>query len=57
MLLGVRPDLRRRLVREGHKVRLYVPFGKHWYGYSMRRFQENPAVAGYVVKALFVRNR
>jgi proline dehydrogenase len=26
-------------VREGHKVRLYVPFGKHWYGYSMRRFQ------------------
>jgi proline dehydrogenase len=57
MLLGVRPDLRRRLVREGHKVRLYVPFGEHWYGYSMRRFQENPAVAGYVVKALFVRNR
>lgn len=57
MLLGVRPELRRSLVRDGHKVRLYVPFGEHWYGYSMRRFKENPAVAGYVFKALFSRNR
>ncbi len=53
MLLGVRPELRRRLVREGHTVRLYVPFGTHWYGYSMRRFKENPEIAGYVFKALF----
>jgi proline dehydrogenase len=57
MLLGVRPELRKRLVREGHRVRLYVPFGEHWYGYSTRRFKENPEVAGYVVKALFMRNQ
>jgi proline dehydrogenase len=56
MLLGVRPELRKRLVRDGHRVRLYVPFGEHWYGYSTRRFKENPEVAGYVFKALFVRN-
>jgi len=52
MLLGVRPELRRALVREGHRVRLYVPFGEHWYAYSLRRFKENPEVAGYVVRAL-----
>ncbi len=57
MLLGVRPELRRRLVRDGHKVRLYVPFGQHWYGYSTRRFKENPEIAGYVFKALFMRNQ
>ena len=56
MLLGVRPELRRRLVREGHRVRLYVPFGEHWYGYSVRRFKENPEIAGYVFRALFTRN-
>ncbi|MGA9116454.1 MAG: proline dehydrogenase family protein [Bacteroidota bacterium] len=57
MLLGVRPELRRKLVKEGHRVRLYVPFGEHWYGYSVRRFKENPEIAGYVFKALFQRNR
>jgi proline dehydrogenase len=56
MLLGVRPELRRRLLHAGHKVRLYVPFGQHWYGYSTRRFKENPEIAGYVFKALFKRN-
>lgn len=56
MLLGVRPELRRKLVRDGHKVRLYVPFGEHWYGYSIRRFKENPEIAGYVFRALFTRN-
>jgi proline dehydrogenase len=56
MLLGVRPELRRKLVRDGHKVRLYVPFGEHWSGYSTRRFKENPEIAGYVFKALFTRN-
>jgi proline dehydrogenase len=56
MLLGVRPELRKKLVADGHKVRLYVPFGEHWYGYSTRRFKENPEVAGYVFKALFTRN-
>ena len=53
MLLGVRPELRRRLLQDGHRVRIYVPFGKHWYKYSIRRFKENPQVAGYVLKALF----
>ncbi len=57
MLLGVRPELRRSLVRKGHRVRLYVPFGEHWYGYSTRRFKENPEIAGYVFKAIFKRNR
>jgi proline dehydrogenase len=57
MLLGVRPELRKKLVRDGQKVRLYVPFGEHWYGYSMRRFKENPEIAGYVFKAIFVRNQ
>jgi proline dehydrogenase len=56
MLLGVRPELRRKLIDDGHKVRLYVPFGEHWYGYSMRRFKENPEIAGYVFKALFTHN-
>ncbi len=56
MLLGVRPELRRRLVKEGHRVRLYVPFGEHWYGYSTRRFKENPEIAGYVFKAIFMPN-
>lgn len=57
MLLGVRPELRNTLVKEGHKVRLYVPFGEHWYGYSMRRFKENPEIAGYVARAVFMRNK
>lgn len=57
MLLGVRPDLRSRIVRDGHRLRIYVPFGKHWYQYSLRRFKENPQIAGYVLKALFSGNR
>lgn len=57
MLLGVRPELRRSLVAAGNTVRLYVPFGEHWYGYSVRRFQENPEIAGYVFKAIFSFNR
>jgi proline dehydrogenase len=47
-LLGVRPQLEEALVREGHRVRIYVPFGRHWYEYSMRRLQENPKIAGYI---------
>ena len=45
MLLGVREDLGRQLVREGHRLRVYVPFGRRWYEYSVRRLQENPAMA------------
>jgi proline dehydrogenase len=48
MLLGVRSELGEELVREGHRLRLYVPFGRQWYEYSLRRLQENPKIAGYV---------
>ena len=48
MLLGVRPELGDRLVREGHRLRIYVPYGRKWYEYSLRRLQENPKVAGYI---------
>jgi proline dehydrogenase len=48
MLLGVRPALGDRLVREGHRLRIYVPYGRQWYAYSMRRLQENPKIAGYI---------
>jgi proline dehydrogenase len=48
MLLGVRPPLGDQLVREGHRLRIYVPFGRHWYAYSLRRLQENPKIAGYI---------
>lgn len=53
MLLGVRPDLRAKILRDGHRLRIYVPFGARWYQYSIRRFKENPQVAGYVLKSLF----
>ena len=48
MLLGVRPALGDELVRGGHRLRIYTPFGKHWYAYSLRRLQENPKIAGYI---------
>jgi len=48
LLLGVRPDLADRLVADGQRVRIYVPFGRQWYEYSLRRLQENPKIAGYV---------
>ena len=55
MLLGVRPLAGDRLVRDGHRLRVYVPFGTHWYGYSMRRLQENPKIAGYIASDTFGR--
>jgi proline dehydrogenase len=48
MLLGVRAPRGDELVRAGHRLRIYVPFGTHWYEYSVRRLQENPKIAGYV---------
>ncbi|MDP8205841.1 MAG: proline dehydrogenase family protein [Candidatus Electryonea clarkiae] len=53
MLLGVTESLRRQIVLEGHKMRVYVPFGKDWYAYSTRRLKENPKIAGYVFKDIF----
>jgi proline dehydrogenase len=55
MLLGVKSDLRSQIAADGHRIRIYVPFGTHWYRYSLRRFKENPRMAGYVFKALFSR--
>ena len=48
MLLGVREPRADRLVREGHRLRIYVPYGEQWYAYSLRRLQENPKIAGYI---------
>ncbi len=53
MLLGVREDLRSKIVADGHRLRVYVPYGERWYAYSIRRLKENPAMAGYIVKAMF----
>jgi proline dehydrogenase len=55
MLLGVRADRGRRLVADGHPLRVYVPYGERWYEYSLRRLQENPKVAGYVAKDMLGR--
>ncbi len=55
MLYGVTPELRKSIVEKGHKMRVYVPFGEDWFGYSTRRLKENPKIAGDIVKALFKR--
>ena len=55
MLLGVTPDLRTRIVNDGYKMRVYVPFGKDWFGYSTRRLKENPKMASLIIKGLFYR--
>jgi len=57
MLLGVREELRRRLLAAGHPVRVYVPYGESWYAYSLRRLKENPAIAGHVLRNLIDRRR
>ncbi|MBD3871149.1 MAG: proline dehydrogenase family protein [Acidobacteria bacterium] len=53
MLLGVDPELRRVILANGHRLRVYVPYGKDWYPYSIRRLRENPTVAHHVVRAMF----
>lgn len=53
MLYGVKIKLRDQIVADGHRLRIYVPFGQHWYAYSIRRFKENPQIARYVINALF----
>jgi proline dehydrogenase len=55
MLYGVTPELRSGIVKQGYKMRVYVPFGKDWFGYSTRRLKENPKMASHIVKALFFR--
>ncbi len=56
MLYGVREELRNKINSDGHKIRIYVPFGERWYEYSIRRLQENPQVAWYITKALFTKS-
>lgn len=57
MLLGVREDLRDKINSDGYKIRIYVPFGKDWYAYSVRRLKENPSVAGHIVKSFLTFGR
>ncbi len=54
MLHGVRTKLRDKIVADGHRLRVYVPFGQSWYAYSVRRFKENPQMVRYVIRALFL---
>jgi proline dehydrogenase len=53
MLLGVDPALRQILLQQGHRLRVYVPYGRDWFGYSLRRLKENPTIARHVLRALF----
>ncbi len=55
MLLGVEPELRSILLAAGHRLRVYVPYGKDWYPYSLRRLRENPRIARHVMRALLSR--
>lgn len=53
MLYGVRRDLQRQLAKDGYNMRVYVPYGKHWYPYFMRRLAERPANIWFVMKNIF----
>jgi proline dehydrogenase len=55
MLLGVEEELRRILLRAGHRLRVYVPYGEEWYAYSVRRLRESPQIAGHALRALLRR--
>ena len=54
MLLGVLGPLRRKLLRDGHRTRVYIPYGEKWYEYSIRRLQENPTIGTHVAKAFLM---
>ena len=53
MLYGVTPNLRNKVVADGHTMRIYVPFGEQWLGYCLRRLKENPKMATDIIKAVF----
>jgi proline dehydrogenase len=55
MLYGVAPNLRQSIVSGGHRMRVYVPFGKKWFGYCTRRLKENPKMASDIIKAIFIK--
>ncbi|TNF50563.1 MAG: proline dehydrogenase, partial [Deltaproteobacteria bacterium] len=52
MLLGVDPELRDLLVKRGHRLRIYVPYGKSWLPYSRRRLKENPSIAQHALRQM-----
>jgi proline dehydrogenase len=52
MLLGVDPELRRIILAAGHRLRVYVPFGRDWYPYCVRRLRENPTIARHVLRGM-----
>jgi proline dehydrogenase len=56
MLYGVKERLRDKINADGYKIRIYVPFGQHWYRYSIRRLQENPNMAWHITKSIFTFN-
>lgn len=53
MLYGVTPHLRDSIVKKGHTMRIYVPFGEKWFGYCTRRMKENPRMVQDIIKAIF----
>jgi proline dehydrogenase len=53
MLYGIRTDLQRRLVRDGYRVRIYIPYGSDWFPYFMRRLAERPANLGFIIRHFF----
>jgi proline dehydrogenase len=53
MLYGVRTDLQRRLVRDGYRIRVYIPYGRDWFPYFMRRLAERPANVGFLLRNFF----
>jgi len=55
MLYGVTPELRKSIIDNGHRMRVYVPFGRQWFNYSSRRLKENPKIAQHILKALIIR--
>ncbi len=55
MLYGVTPELRKEILSKGYKMRVYVPYGKDWFGYSTRRLKENPKMATHIIKSIFIK--
>ncbi len=55
MLYGVTPELRNSIVAANHEMRVYVPYGEEWFGYSTRRLKENPKMAQHIIKSIFVK--
>ena len=53
MIYGVTEKLRNKILNDGHRIRIYVPFGEDWYAYSVRRLKENPAIVGHIMKNIF----